>query len=83
MTYSIEAIEEAISGVAQAHITPLGADVTTTMTDSGVLISASHKKWVGSQFVRLRGLSADRQLEMVHCATHAVALHLLVHLSGA
>lgn len=80
MTYSTEAIENVISGVAGAHITPHGALYTVSMTDSGVLITVQHGIWTASQFARLRGLPAHRQSELVHCVTHAVAVSLLTHL---
>ena len=78
--YSVDSIEADISGVADAHILPHGAQYTTRMTDEGVLITVHHGDWSSSRFVRLRGLSADHQSEIAHCATHAIALTLLTHL---
>jgi len=78
--YSVDSIEEDISGVAEAHITPHGARYTTTMTTEGVLITVHHGEWSASRFTRLRGLPVHHQGEIIHCATHALALTLLTHL---
>jgi hypothetical protein len=80
MVYSVESIEDEISGVANAHITPHGAQYTTVMTEEGVLITVHHGKWSASQFTRLRGLPANHQGELIHCATHALAMTLITHL---
>lgn len=83
VTYSTETIEDIISGVAGEHITSHGAEYTVTMTDSGVLITVHLGKWSTSQFTRLRGLPSHVQNEVVHCAAHTVAMHLLTHLYPA
>lgn len=55
MVYSVESIEDDISGVAEAHITPHGAQYTTTMTEEGVLITVYHEQPQVSSYPRPDG----------------------------
>ena len=77
--YLADVIENIIQGVAEAHLTPHGVSVTTTMSETGVLLVASKKGWSCSRYIRIGGLSADIQSEVAHCAAHALALEFLTH----